>query len=239
MLTITYQNAHLVPATNVRLWLNNSLFQECLKRTSAAIGDNLDRSSEAKSPFLREFVFQIVLTNLQAPPVTEEKLLKATNVGGDTETFRKFLCALCNRPYTIQSPQELKDLAALADYYCALPILSATLASGLVSSPMFRCLDLYQEDGFVASAAELIHVAKKLRHPILFRSGLCILLGTGPPTTNTWWDLTLSKMTLFLPARYESIQPIVCYLLGCQPDHFAFKCSLSFCHKEWGAYEPR
>jgi hypothetical protein len=42
---------------------------------------------------------------------------------------------------------------------------------------MFRCLGLYQEDGFVASAAELIHVAKKLRHPIPFRVWLVHIVG--------------------------------------------------------------
>jgi hypothetical protein len=34
---------------------------------------------------------------------------------------------------------------------------------------MFRCMDAGQEDSFVASAAELIWVTKKLRHPVLFR----------------------------------------------------------------------
>jgi hypothetical protein len=45
----------------------------------------------------------------------------------ETEMFRKLLCAMYNRPYRIESPDELIVITKLADYYCALPIVSSTI----------------------------------------------------------------------------------------------------------------
>ncbi|KAF8853702.1 hypothetical protein BDZ45DRAFT_598173, partial [Acephala macrosclerotiorum] len=49
--------------------------------------------------------------------------------GSQRECFRKLLCAMYNRPYTVDYVFEIVDLTRLADYYCALPIVSATLNS--------------------------------------------------------------------------------------------------------------
>ncbi|TVY83800.1 hypothetical protein LSUE1_G001897 [Lachnellula suecica] len=70
----------------------------------------------------------------------------------ETEAFRKLLCAMYNRPYTIINTSELKVITRLADYYCALPIVSATLSGALTGSPMFQTV-----------------YAMKLRHSVLFR----------------------------------------------------------------------
>jgi hypothetical protein len=76
-----------------------------------------------------------------------------------------------NRPYGIASPSELIAITALADFYYALPIVSATLSAALLGSAMFK--EFHIEDGvnclFAYTSPFLIFEAQKLRHPVLFR----------------------------------------------------------------------
>ena len=54
------------------------------------------------------------------------------------------------------------QIVRLADFYCSLPMLSASLYAALWNSPGFIV-------GIPATAASLLIVSQKLRHPILFR----------------------------------------------------------------------
>jgi hypothetical protein len=45
----------------------------------------------------------------------------------EVSLFEKLLCAIYHRSYKIERCAELTSLTSLADYYCALPILSRTL----------------------------------------------------------------------------------------------------------------
>jgi hypothetical protein len=54
------------------------------------------------------------------------------------------------------------DIIRLADFYRSLPMLSASLYAALWNSPGFIV-------GIPASAASLLIVSQKLRHPVLFR----------------------------------------------------------------------
>ncbi|KAH6723081.1 hypothetical protein BKA61DRAFT_5312 [Leptodontidium sp. MPI-SDFR-AT-0119] len=76
----------------------------------------------------------------------------------ESKAFGKYLCALYTRPYVIDHPQELIVMMRMADYYCTLPILSATLF--VLNSEQ----ELFSD--FVGS---LIFAARDLHHAELFR----------------------------------------------------------------------
>lgn len=59
-------------------------------------------------------------------------LMTAEKKNYELQIFRKLLCAFYNRPCKINSVAELKDITGLADFYYALPIVSATSKSFLV-----------------------------------------------------------------------------------------------------------
>jgi len=103
------------------------------------------------------------------PDGNEERISSHKRSVYETEVFRKLLCAMYNRPYKLESVQELEDIVAQADFYCALPILSSTIVNGLLGSPMFESQDGCAIDSFGINAGKLILVAYKLRNSVLFR----------------------------------------------------------------------
>jgi hypothetical protein len=117
------------------------------------------------------------------PAGNERKLSNFTNAEDEIEAFQKLLCAMYNRPYTINSPEELEKITSLADFYCALPILSATLVSGLLGSPMLGpSFDFDELNAFALAAPDLIFAAQKLRNPVFFRECFIHVVGQ-------WQDL--------------------------------------------------
>ena len=74
----------------------------------------------------------------------------------------------------------------------------------------------------MACAEELIYVAKKLWHPILFRECFVHIVGHWAVDDQymTGFD-TIERDPILCGLVTKAIQPIVCYPLGCQPDHFA------------------
>jgi hypothetical protein len=98
----------------------------------------------------------------------------------EKQVFRQLLCASYNRPYTIASVSGLHILVHLADFYCSLPIISATIISALLGSPMFKNdpdpeSSMYNE--FFSESCRLILVAQKLRHAVLFRECFIQVVG--------------------------------------------------------------
>ncbi|KAH7355137.1 hypothetical protein BKA65DRAFT_581836, partial [Rhexocercosporidium sp. MPI-PUGE-AT-0058] len=81
--------------------------------------------------------------------------------------FRYLLCAMYNQPYKFRFFEEIKVLTRIADFYCALPIVSGTLTSALMKSRIFEADALSFSDA--CGDLELIIVAKKLRNAELFR----------------------------------------------------------------------
>lgn len=73
--------------------------------------------------------------------------------------------------------EEIVTITKLADFYCALPVLSNTLSGALFGSSIFKDKD--DEDGedgkhfvyhaFTYQASKILLLAKKLRHADLFR----------------------------------------------------------------------
>lgn len=64
----------------------------------------------------------------------------------------------------------------MADFYCALPVVSSSLTGALFGSPLFRrTLGI---NVFGKASYDLIFAARKLRHPVLFRECFSHIVGT-------------------------------------------------------------
>ncbi|RDW69603.1 hypothetical protein BP6252_08623 [Coleophoma cylindrospora] len=90
----------------------------------------------------------------------------------DLPAFRKLLCAMYHRPYRLESFQMLEVLVDLADFYCALPIVSATLTAALLGTPIFQSPDVSMTGSYNVWEIQgpvMLVLAKKLRHALLFR----------------------------------------------------------------------
>ncbi|TGO29393.1 hypothetical protein BPAE_0015g00370 [Botrytis paeoniae] len=72
-----------------------------------------------------------------APLLSEEMISRTEHMEGEIEGFRQLLCAMYSSPYTIKDVEELSTLTRIADFHCALPIVSVTLISALLESPIF------------------------------------------------------------------------------------------------------
>lgn len=79
--------------------------------------------------------------------------------------MQSLLCAIYSRLYTISSFTHFQDLVRLADFYCALPIVSNSLYAALWRSPNFVSQIGNQ-------ALPILKLSKKLRHPLLFREAM-------------------------------------------------------------------
>ncbi|PVH82195.1 hypothetical protein DL98DRAFT_653535 [Cadophora sp. DSE1049] len=104
----------------------------------------------------------------------------------ESSALGKYRCALYTRPYTITSQQELIVVTRMADYYCTLPILSATLTGALFNSPMFEDPRLNPEQNFCEISGQLLFTARTIRHLELFRECFTHVIGM-------WNDKALSS----------------------------------------------
>ncbi|KAK0120714.1 hypothetical protein ONS96_010917 [Cadophora gregata f. sp. sojae] len=84
-----------------------------------------------------------------------------------TEAFECLLSAMYNRPYSPSTVADLNTIIQLAEFYRALPILSATMTPALLKSAMFNSRNAMCR--FLNLSREVIQVAKQLRNTDLFR----------------------------------------------------------------------
>lgn len=133
------------------------------------------------------------LTSAQAAPFTEDMRERLTgSSAAEVMTFRCLLSAMYNRPFEIDEFPTLKALTRLADFYCALPVLSASLASSLLTSPIFR------EDNdpfsFAGWSRIGLTLAKKLRNPALFRESFVHVVGDYTSNDYDYFDEDISRL---------------------------------------------
>lgn len=100
----------------------------------------------------------------------------------ETGTFKCILRAMYRLPYEVKTYSELKLLTNIAEYYCALPVVSATLSDALLVSPMFEyhLAPLDTACGtteFIKQARKILFLARKLRHAALFRDAAIVVVG--------------------------------------------------------------
>lgn len=74
------------------------------------------------------------------------------------------------KPYLIEDYHTLKMVTNLAEYYCALPILSRTLDAVFLRSPGLV-------DEINDNTCKIFQLATKLRNELLFRESLIWLVG--------------------------------------------------------------
>jgi hypothetical protein len=123
-------------------------------------------NQQGKHFFLYLLIVKSILTKFQIDSAVAKKEmdgLRATDA--EEMAFRKFLCALHGKAYTIISTRELSDITRLAEFYCALPMVSRSLYAALPVSP-----DFIRE--LPSNSSEILVLAQKLRHPTLFRDAL-------------------------------------------------------------------
>lgn len=87
--------------------------------------------------------------------------------------FNALLSAIFRRQFKVRNCDELVALTNLADYYCALPVLSSCIDGLLFKEPALM-------SGMIKNACEILLVACKLRHKELFNDAFILTLGP-------WW----------------------------------------------------
>lgn len=76
---------------------------------------------------------------------------------------------MCGRPYLLEEVEDLLRLTDIADYYCALPVVSRTIEAAVYQSREFQWK-------FRSRPCELMPAAYRLRNATLFRECLVFIL---------------------------------------------------------------
>lgn len=98
-----------------------------------------------------------------------------------------------NQRYEVESYGQLDKLTEVADFFCALPVISATIIGASVMSPMLRH-DEECGSGFSRSAIWIVECARKIRNPILFREAFI-------ETVSQWEGLKINAYLGFQTRR--------------------------------------
>ncbi|KAM0143542.1 hypothetical protein ACHAO1_000643 [Botrytis cinerea] len=117
-----------------------------------------------------------------SPEITDQKIAVIDGPEKEIEAVRELLCAIHSKRYKIETADELERLTRLADYHCALPVVSATLTGALFKSSMFEIspmISIYdpQECEIHDNSVSLLLLARKLRNGVLFRECLIHTVG--------------------------------------------------------------
>ncbi|KAF7903496.1 uncharacterized protein EAF01_006545 [Botrytis porri] len=142
-----------------------------------------------------------LVTVAKAPLLTEEMISRTNDIEGEIEGFRQLLCAMYSTPYTIKDFEELSTLTRIADFYCALPIVSATLTGALIDSPIFLKREVEDpsactKDQLAEDYDSMIFLAQKLRNPILFRECLVHIVANWKDKDNFKFHRTRNDKTI-------------------------------------------
>ncbi|PQE04560.1 hypothetical protein CJF31_00007418 [Rutstroemia sp. NJR-2017a BVV2] len=149
------------------------------------------------------------MENAEASANDNNSLLLPRTPVSEAVAFEKLLNAMYSKPTVIEDSRELHDMTRLADFYCALPVLSTSLYISLWNSPKFlddiRSLSTaaYHKrpirDTRVRAATRpivtefphnhpvsLLKLAAKLRHPILFREMMVYVVSLWESNCSIW-----------------------------------------------------
>ncbi|PVH75276.1 hypothetical protein DL98DRAFT_466661 [Cadophora sp. DSE1049] len=109
--------------------------------------------------------------------------------------FKMLLQAMYNEPIEFEDCNDLRQLTELADYYCALKVVSFAL-DATIGRGAFPFSQLQKQP------CEMLQVAARLRHPRLFRE--CLILSIGPfskPKIHMIEDPKLHKLAKYAHAQ--------------------------------------
>ncbi|TGO50541.1 hypothetical protein BCON_0181g00080 [Botryotinia convoluta] len=141
-----------------------------------------------------------------SPEITYQQMTLVDGLEEETEALRKLLCAIHSKNYRIETADELKSLTRLADYYCALPVVSATLTGALFKSSMFKdSPTIYNTQECVChnDCAALLLLARKLRHGALFRECLIYTVGRWNSLPDLERDIIKEDQELYTLVRIK------------------------------------
>ncbi|KAL2070504.1 hypothetical protein VTL71DRAFT_13530 [Oculimacula yallundae] len=116
-------------------------------------------------------------------PATAENTTQHSGFGDvylATQIFPKLLSAMYNRPYKLESIGDLLALTTLADFHCALPIVSSSTTAALLNGQSGTDLFFLYDDSLRGWSASLT-LAKNIRNPVLFRECFIHLVGLWDP----------------------------------------------------------
>ncbi|KAF7947697.1 hypothetical protein EAE96_008777 [Botrytis aclada] len=119
-----------------------------------------------------------------APEITAQRIALVDGPEKEIEAIRKLLCAIHSKNYKIETADELKRLTRLADYYCALPVVSATLTGALFKSGIFEVSPEPRHCECNVDCVALLFLARKLRHRLFFRECLIHTVGRWDSLSN-------------------------------------------------------
>lgn len=101
---------------------------------------------------------------------SSEFSLSEVDQESETRAFERLLCAMYMKPYEIQDVADLRKLVGLADYYCALPVLSRSLDGALMRSQAFV-------KSIPTACLEILELSFRLRHEVLYKESLAFVVG--------------------------------------------------------------
>ncbi|TGO37559.1 hypothetical protein BHYA_0094g00220 [Botrytis hyacinthi] len=158
-------------------------------------------------------------TVAKASLLTEEMISQAEHVEGEVEGFRQLLCAMYSRPYRIKNVEELSTLTRIADFYCALPIVSVTLTNALLDSPIFLKREVEDstactKDQLAQDCDSMIFIAQKLRSSILFRECLIHIVANWKDKDTSKFHRTRNDETIrgLIEAEFSKLDEMIDHL---------------------------
>jgi hypothetical protein len=144
-----------------------------LKLYSAFFRTFLDSPDKSPAPASALFRYDYVSVidddgggwRLKVASCTDDQPFSILGEDEELVAFGKLLCAMYNKNYSITNFAELSIMTRLADFFCALPILSTSLYIVLWSTP-------WLPDEIAANCKSALIISQKLHHPLLFREAL-------------------------------------------------------------------
>jgi hypothetical protein len=113
-----------------------------------------------------------ITTTLVQLKVGDEVVFKGSDLGKSHKTgsFYQLLCCLYNRPFCLRSYNQLTELVKLADFYLALPALSACL-DGVLHRSRYLCRQI------PLKATDFLKVAYRVRNKLLYKQCMTHVAG--------------------------------------------------------------
>ena len=116
-------------------------------------------------------------------PNSNNKLRDGLRPYQEFQALKAVLGAMYNERPTLWAQPRLLDIARIADFYCALPVVSSALWESLWDADRFGSKIANQA---IEDHMELLKVAKRLRHPILFREAFIYVVSMWHESDIDW-----------------------------------------------------
>ncbi|KAM0171697.1 hypothetical protein ACHAPF_007944 [Botrytis cinerea] len=103
--------------------------------------------------------------------------------------FMNFIGTFYGKSWAIKNTEALQLVTELADYYCALPVVSKSIHGSLFLSPVF-CKSI-----FFGPTRTLLDLSLQLRSPEIFRECMICLVGRWQHSAHRYWTESQPEMS--------------------------------------------